>query len=99
MLRRSLEAGFAWIAFEPNNSETWEFVRKEVTAFLTQLHARGMLAGGNLEEAFFVRCDAETNPAEQVDSGMLICEIGVAPVYPAEFIMISLTQTMTAPGS
>ena len=99
MLRRSLEAGFAWISFEPNNPETWEFVRKEVTSFLSQLHAKGMLAGGNLEDAFYVRCDAETNPAEQVDSGMLICDIGVAPVHPAEFIMISLTQTMTAPGS
>jgi phage tail sheath protein FI len=59
----------------------------------------GMLAGGNLEEAFFVKCDAETNQAEQIDNGMLICEIGVAPVHPAEFIMISLAQTMSAPGA
>jgi phage tail sheath protein FI len=99
MLRRSLEAGFAWITFEPNSHTTWDFVRKEVTQFLSELHSKGMLAGGNLEEAFYVRCDAETNPAEQVDSGLLICDIGVAPVHPAEFIMISLTQTMTTPGS
>ena len=99
MLRRSLEAGFAWITFEPNNTSTWEFVRKEVSRFLSELHSKGMLAGGNLEQAFYVRCDAETNPAEQVDSGMLVCDIGVAPVHPAEFIMISLTQTMTTSGS
>jgi hypothetical protein len=99
MLRRSLEAGFAWITFEPNNHITWEIVRRRVTEFLAGLHTRGMLAGGNLEEAFFVKCDAETNPAEQVDSGMLICDIGVAPVHPAEFIMISLTQTMSTPTS
>ncbi|HMG52303.1 MAG TPA: phage tail sheath C-terminal domain-containing protein [Kofleriaceae bacterium] len=99
MLRRSLEAGFAWITFEPNNHITWEIVRRRVTEFLAGLHTRGMLAGGNLEEAFFVKCDAETNPAEQVDSGMLICDIGVAPVHPAEFIMISLTQTMNTPTS
>ena len=99
MLRRSLEAGFAWITFEPNNHVTWEIVRRRVTEFLAGLHTRGMLAGGNLEEAFFVKCDAETNPAEQVDSGMLICDIGVAPVHPAEFIMISLTQTMSTPTS
>jgi len=99
MLRRSLEAGFAWITFEPNNPATWEFVRKEVSQFLSELHAKGMLAGGNLAEAFYVKCDAENNPAEQVDSGLLICDIGVAPVHPAEFIMISLTQTMTTPGS
>jgi phage tail sheath protein FI len=99
MLRRSLEAGFAWITFEPNNHITWEIVRRRVTEFLSGLHTMGMLAGGNLEEAFFVKCDAETNPAEQVDSGLLICDIGVAPVHPAEFIMISLTQTMNTPAA
>ncbi|HEX3761021.1 MAG TPA: phage tail sheath C-terminal domain-containing protein [Kofleriaceae bacterium] len=99
MLRRSLEAGFAWIAFEPNNHVTWEIVRRRVSEFLAGLHTKGMLAGGNLEEAFFVKCDAETNPADQVDNGMLLCDIGVAPVHPAEFIMIALTQTMNTPTS
>jgi uncharacterized protein len=99
MLRRSLEAGFAWITFEPNNHKTWEVVRTRVSEFLGGLYQKGMLAGGNLEEAFFVKCDAETNPPEQVDSGLLICDVGVAPVHPAEFIMISLTQTMSTPTS
>ena len=99
MLRRSLESGFAWVTFEPNHQATWEYIRKEVTQFLSGLYSMGMLAGGNLEEAFFVKCDAETNPTEQVDSGLLICEIGVAPVHPAEFIMISLTQTMSIAGA
>jgi len=99
MLRRSLESGFAWLTFEPNNHVTWELTRRRVTEFLGGLYTRGMLAGGNLEEAFFVKCDAETNPAEQVDSGFLICDIGVAPLHPAEFIMISLTQTMNTPTS
>ncbi len=94
MLRRSLEAGFAWITFEPNNHRTWELVTQRTITFLTDLHNKGMLVGGNPEEAFFVKCDAETNPGDQVDSGMLLCEIGVAPVVPAEFIMISLVQTM-----
>ena len=98
MLRRSLEAGFAWITFEPNNQRTWSLVRDRTTAFLSDLYTRGMLVGGNPEDAFFVKCDAETNPPEQVDSGMLICDIGVAPVSPAEFIMISLTQTMSGPA-
>lgn len=96
MLRRSLEAGFAWITFEPNSHRTWELVTQRTITFLTDLHNKGMLVGGNPEEAFFVKCDAETNPADQVDSGMLLCEIGVAPVVPAEFIMISLVQTMAA---
>ena len=99
MLRRSLEAGFTWITFEPNDHRTWETVQKRVTEFLSTLYQKGMLAGGNLEEAFFVKCDAETNPRESVDNGMLLCDIGVAPVHPAEFIMISLTQTMNTPSS
>jgi phage tail sheath protein FI len=99
MLRRSIEAGYAWITFEPNDGRTWDLVRDRTTLFLADLHAKGMLAGGNPEQAFFVKCDAENNPPEQVDSGMLICDIGVAPVSPAEFIMISLTQTMNNPQS
>ncbi|HET9989266.1 MAG TPA: phage tail sheath C-terminal domain-containing protein [Kofleriaceae bacterium] len=96
MLRRSLEAGFAWITFEPNSHRTWDLVTQRTITFLTDLHNKGMLVGGNPDEAFFVKCDAETNPPDQVDSGMLLCEIGVAPVVPAEFIMISLVQTMQA---
>ncbi|MBX3158746.1 MAG: phage tail sheath family protein [Deltaproteobacteria bacterium] len=97
MLRRSLEAGFAWITFEPNNQTTWDLVARRTTEFLSNLYTKGMLAGGNPEQAFFVKCDAETNQADQVDAGLLICDIGVAPVSPAEFIMISLTQTMGTP--
>ena len=97
MLRRSLDAGFAWVAFEPNNQATWDLVTGRTNAFLSDLYQRGMLVGGNPEQAFYVKCDAETNPPEQIDSGMLICDIGVAPVSPAEFIMISLTQTMNEP--
>ncbi len=94
MLRRSLEAGFAWTTFEPNTPQTWDLVRNRTIAFLTDLYSLGMLIGGNPDEAFFVKCDAETNPPEQVDNGLLVCDIGVAPVSPAEFIMISLVQTM-----
>jgi len=97
MLRRSLESGFAWISFEPNNHATWDLVQRRTADFLGMLYTKGMLAGGNQDQAYFVKCDAETNPPEQVDSGMLICEVGVAPVIPAEFIIISLVQTMNTP--
>ena len=97
MLRRSLESGFAWISFEPNNHATWDNVQRKTSEFLGSLYSKGMLAGGNQDQAYFVKCDAETNPPEQVDSGMLICEVGVAPVIPAEFIIISLVQTMSTP--
>jgi phage tail sheath protein FI len=94
MLRRSLEAGFAWTTFEPNTPQTWDSLKSRTEAFLTDLYTLGMLAGGNASEAFFVKCDAENNPMEQVDNGLLVCDVGVAPVVPAEFIIISLVQTM-----
>jgi uncharacterized protein len=94
MLRRSLEAGFSWTTFEPNTPQTWDLVRSRTEAFLTNLFTIGMLQGGNANEAFFVKCDAENNPPDQVDNGLLVCDVGVAPVAPAEFIMISLVQTM-----
>ncbi len=98
MLRRSLEAGFAWTAFEPNHGPTWDVVRARVSGFLEALHTKGMLAGRNPDESFFVKCDAENNPPEQIDSGFMVCDIGVAPTTPAEFIMISLTQVMGSPS-
>jgi hypothetical protein len=94
MLRRSLEAGFAWTTFEPNTAQTWDLVKSRTEAFLSEIFRIGMLAGGNAGEAFFVKCDAENNPADQIDSGLMVCDVGVAPVAPAEFIMISLVQTM-----
>ena len=95
MLRRTLERGFQWATFESNNHYTWDVVRGQARRFLEDLWKRGMLAGGKADEAFFVQCDAETNPPENIDNGILTCEIGVAPVTPTEFIMISLVQEMS----
>jgi phage tail sheath protein FI len=99
MIRRSLEAGYAWVSFEPNDRNTWDFVENRTRTFLADLYKRGMLVGGNPEDAFFVKCDAETNPTDNIDSGILTCEIGVAPVSPTEFIMLSLAQRMSGASS
>jgi phage tail sheath protein FI len=92
MLRRSIEAGMAWVTFEHNSEKTWESVRDMVAGFLGDLYQRGMFASGKPEDCYFVRCGAETNPPEAVSQGILACEIGVAPAIPAEFIVISVTQ-------
>jgi phage tail sheath protein FI len=94
MLRRSLDSGMLWVTFEPNTAATWGTVQRRIAEFLGKLFQMGMFAGGKPEEAFFVKCDAETNPPEEVDQGKLICEIGVAPVSPAEFVIISMVQEM-----
>ena len=92
MLRRSIEAGMSWVTFEHNNERTWESVRDMTSAFLGELYQKGMFSSGKPEDCYFVRCDDETNPPEAVAQGFLVCEIGVAPAVPAEFIVISVTQ-------
>ncbi len=94
MLRRTLDQGFAWVTFEPNSHPTWAQVTIATTQFLERLWKKGMLAGGKPDEAFFVQCNAETNPPDNIDKGILICNIAVAPTRPTEFVMISMVQEM-----
>ncbi len=98
MLRRSLEAGMAWATFEPNNSRTWAAISDTTRDFLAGLHQRGMFAAATPEEAYFVKCDEETNPPEDVKSGLLTCWVGVAPAAPAEFITVSVVKRVEAEG-
>lgn len=97
MLRRSLDQGFAWVTFEPNDPSTWSQLTKHTSLFLESLWKKGMLVGGKADEAFYVQCDAETNPPDNIDKGILTCNIAVAPTRPTEFVMISMVQEMTTP--
>lgn len=94
MLRRAIEKGTQWISFEPNTVETWSLIEREVSSFLSDLYIKGYFAGNTPEEAFIVRCNAETNPDDVVESGRLITEIRVAPAIPAEFIYFTIEQQM-----
>jgi len=98
MLRRSLEEGSRWVTFEPNTPNTWDSVRSRVKAFLEKLYEKGMFSGGSPDDSFYVKCDAETNPPELQDMGMLVIEVGVAPAVPAEFIVIRITQKLGEEG-
>jgi phage tail sheath protein FI len=66
---------------------------RDITAFLTRVWRDGALFGRTPQEAFFVQCDAETNPPEVRDAGQVVAIIGVAPVKPAEFVVFKLSQT------
>jgi phage tail sheath protein FI len=94
MLRRTLDQGFAWATFEPNAPGTWSQVTTATSIFLQSLWKKGMLVGGKPEEAFYVQCDAETNPQDNIDKGILTCNIAVAPTRPTEFVMITMVQEM-----
>ena len=91
-LRESIQDGTNWVVFEPNNEQTWNTVAGDVRAFLTRQWRSGALMGSTPEQAFFVKCDAETNPQDVVDAGQLVTVIGVAPVKPAEFVIFRISQ-------
>jgi uncharacterized protein len=93
MVEESIEEGTNWIAFEPNDRTLWKHVRRDVGAFLTRLWRDGALMGATPEEAFYVKCDEETNPPDVVDAGELVAQIGLAPVKPAEFIVFEISQS------
>jgi phage tail sheath protein FI len=80
------------VVFEPNDSFLWARVRRDVTAFLRLVWRSGALFGTTPDDAFYVKCDAETNPAEVRDVGQLITEIGLSPVKPAEFVIFRVSQ-------
>ncbi|MFC7547744.1 phage tail sheath family protein [Plantactinospora sp. GCM10030261] len=91
-LEESILNGTQWVVFEPNDDALWARIRRTISAFLVMEWRRGALFGLTPDEAFFVRCDRETNPAESIDAGQVVCEIGVAPVKPAEFVIFRLAQ-------
>ncbi|MET8612965.1 phage tail sheath family protein [Streptomyces misionensis] len=91
-LEESVLLGTQWVVFEPNDDRLWSSIRRNVTAFLTEEWRRGALFGRTAEEAFYVKCDRDNNPQESIDQGRVVCEIGVAPVKPAEFVVFRLAQ-------
>jgi phage tail sheath protein FI len=91
-VEKSIETGTQWVVFEPNDQFLWAKVVRDASAFLTRVWRDGALFGAAPGEAFFVKCDAELNPTEVRDAGQMICEIGIAPVKPAEFVIFRISQ-------
>ena len=91
-LEESILNGTQWVVFEPNDDALWAKIRRTIAAFLVMEWRKGSLFGLTPDEAFYVKCDRETNPAEAIDAGQVLCEVGVAPVKPAEFVVFRLSQ-------
>jgi len=91
-LKESIDEGTQWVVFEPNDRALWAKIRLNVSAFLTRVWKSGALFGSTPQEAFYVKCDDETNPPEVRDVGQVIVEVGVAIVRPAEFVIFRVTQ-------
>ncbi|SRR6266849_737884 len=91
-LESSILLGTHWVVFEPNDMALWERVKRTINAFLVRSWRDGALFGATPQEAFYVKCDSETNPSEVIDAGQLVVEIGIAPVKPAEFVIFRIAQ-------
>jgi phage tail sheath protein FI len=91
-LRESIDEGTQWVVFEPNDMALWAKIRRNITAFLTNVWRTGALFGATPQEAFYVKCDEETNPPDVRDLGQVVTEIGVAVVKPAEFVIFRISQ-------
>ena len=93
MIEESIAEGTNWIVFEPNDRTLWKHIRRDIGAFLTRVWRDGALMGATPEEAFFVKCDEETNPPEVIDAGQVVAIVGIAPVKPAEFVVFQVMQS------
>jgi phage tail sheath protein FI len=91
-VEESIVEGTQWVVFEPNDLNLWQRVKRTLNAFLVRTWRDGALFGATPGEAFYVKCDAETNPPEVVDAGQLVVEVGIAPVKPAEFVVFRISQ-------
>ena len=92
-LEQSIKKGTTWAVFEPNNEATWAKIKASVEFFLTQTWKKGMLMGVKPQEAFFVNCDRNiTMTQNDIDNGRLLILVGVAPIKPAEFLILRISQ-------
>ena len=91
-VEESIKANTNWVVFEPNSTTLWNRVTRTIEAFLATCWRDGALAGSTPDQAFFVECGPTTMTQDDIDNGRLICQIGIAPVKPAEFVIYRITQ-------
>ncbi|MDR1753573.1 MAG: phage tail sheath subtilisin-like domain-containing protein [Eubacterium sp.] len=94
-VEESIRNSLGWAVFEPNDANLWSRVQGTIRVFLTTLWRNGALFGSSPEEAFYVNVGkGSTMTDDDINNGRLICEIGIAPVKPAEFVVFRITQKM-----
>ena len=92
MLRVSIYRGIQWAVFEPNDAPLWTQLRLNITAFMMTLYRRGAFQGSTPSQAFFVKCDSETTTQDDINLGIVNVLVGFAPLKPAEFIVVKISQ-------
>jgi phage tail sheath protein FI len=92
-VEESLQRGLQWVVFEPNDENLWQQIRLAASSYLHTLFRQGAFKGGTPREAYFVKCDSDTTTDEDVANGVVNVLVGIAPVRPAEFVIVKIQQT------
>jgi uncharacterized protein len=96
-LRVSIYYGIQWAVFEPNDEPLWAALRLNIRAFMLTQFRAGAFQGGKPDDAFFVRCDHTTTTQQDIDNGVVNILVGFAPLKPAEFVVLKLSQKVNQP--
>jgi phage tail sheath protein FI len=91
-IEESLYRALKWVVFEPNDEPLWAQIRLNVGAFMHNLFRQRAFQGQSANEAYFVKCDAETTTQNDINLGIVNIKVGFAPLKPAEFVVIQLQQ-------
>ena len=91
-LRVSIYRGIQWAVFEPNDEDLWSSLRLNIGSFMMNLFRQGAFQGAMPAQAFFVKCDSETTPQEDINAGIVNVWVGFAPLKPAEFVVVKISQ-------
>ncbi len=91
-IEESLYRGLQWAVFEPNDEPLWSQIWQNVDAFMRVLFRKGAFQGSMPSQAYFVQCDRDTNPQENIDLGIVTVRVGFAPLKPAEFVVVQISQ-------
>ena len=97
-MEESIKANTNWVVFEPNDATLWQRVELSISGFLDGLWRNGMLAGDSPATSYFVEVGPQTMTRDDINNGRLICNIGIAPSKPAEFVIFRLTQFTAEAG-
>ena len=92
LLRVSIYYGIQWAVIEPNDEPFWSQLRLNIGSFMMTLFRQCAFQGATATEAFFVKCDAETTTQADIDLGIVNILVGFAPLKPAEFVIVKISQ-------
>ncbi len=91
-IEQTLKAALVWAVFEPNDDPLWTAIRVSIEAFMMSLFNQGAFAGSTPSQAFQVVCDSTTTTPDDVNLGQVNVIVGFAPLKPAEFVIVKITQ-------